>query len=270
MNLNRLVHESARALGYPTLAGKSSPFPAGWLLRCDRASSGIPEGNLRQFRLRFAAGSGPDCEQRPAILLASLSIIHCPGRPCQRWAWTPLLSPSRRCSSFGLRSHPTVSFLRTTRPRQRRHCFRVARLHTGEQTDGTPRPLPGQRSRHGPSPAATGPGQQPAPSSESLRPHRNAQGPSLRMSKRRSSASPALRPAGGSESGSRAAGLGPAPGPRPAARATRRLSGRCTPPSESAWPRPGTGVARVRSEPPGQLDHLNRSESPAGTCAGPA
>ena len=37
--MNRL---EAGALGYPTLAGKSSPLPVGWLLRFDRASSGIP------------------------------------------------------------------------------------------------------------------------------------------------------------------------------------------------------------------------------------
>ena len=37
--MNRL---EAGALGYPTLAGKSSPLPLGWLLRFDRASSGIP------------------------------------------------------------------------------------------------------------------------------------------------------------------------------------------------------------------------------------
>ena len=36
--MNRL---EAGALGYPTLAGKSSPLPVGWLLRFDRASSGI-------------------------------------------------------------------------------------------------------------------------------------------------------------------------------------------------------------------------------------
>ena len=76
--MNRL---ETGALGYQTLAGKSSPLPVGWQLRFDRASSGpgIPQGNRRQFRLRItrgvtavgAAGSGPDFEQRPAIFGAS-------------------------------------------------------------------------------------------------------------------------------------------------------------------------------------------------------
>ena len=39
--MNRL-EAGPGALGYPTLAGKSSPLPVGWLLRFDRASSGIP------------------------------------------------------------------------------------------------------------------------------------------------------------------------------------------------------------------------------------
>ena len=66
----------AEALGYPTLEGKSSPLPIVQLPRFDGASSGIPPGNGRQFRLRLTRGScgpRPDCEQRPAIFGADCS-----------------------------------------------------------------------------------------------------------------------------------------------------------------------------------------------------
>ena len=72
--MNRL---EAGALGYPTLEGKSSPLPIVQLPRFDGASSGIPPGNGRQFRLRLTrgrCGPRPDCEQRPAIFGAALLI----------------------------------------------------------------------------------------------------------------------------------------------------------------------------------------------------
>jgi hypothetical protein len=59
-------HE-AGALGYPTLAGKSSPSPNVQLPRFDGAGSGIPPGNGRQFRLRLTRGRcGPETGLRTA------------------------------------------------------------------------------------------------------------------------------------------------------------------------------------------------------------
>ena len=62
--MNRL---EAGALGYPTLAGKTSPSPIVQLPRFDGASSGIPPGKGRQFRLRLTRGRcGPEIGLRTA------------------------------------------------------------------------------------------------------------------------------------------------------------------------------------------------------------